>query len=122
MLAFVSQDSLSREPPSGSQNKINVFLTILEARGLTPRCYQGWFLLNLSWVYQTAIFSLCLHMIFSLCTSVSSSPHLIGIAVNTVESKFGMYVECSRNVSSKSDQRVENGERLGRCFIVFISE
>ena len=60
-----------------SWHRRNVFLTILEVTHPRSRCGQAGFFPLLLLGLQTAIFSLCLQVVFLLCRSVSWSHYLI---------------------------------------------
>lgn len=71
-----------------SQQKF--IFSVLQARSLRSRCQLGLFLMRVKkdrfvpglspWLWMV-VFSLCLHVVFPLCVSVSKSPLLIRITV-----------------------------------------
>ena len=67
-----------KAPQSGGLNADINFLTVLEARSLRSRCWPGGFLLRPPLLgLWTAIFGLCPHVVFPLCTTVSQLPALV---------------------------------------------
>lgn len=93
----------------------NVFLAAREAGSLRSSCWQGWFLWGPSPWGVDAAFSLCPHMVFALCVSVSSSPKDTNhIELGSTPSHFNL-ITYVKNLSPKTATFCHTGDLDGFC-------